>query len=232
MPRIDYALSVVQNGALPAIAPGDLQTTGQVQTAQEFLIERDLRQTTVNVAVLERNRWKNGGITEKDQAIGAVLREYWRFGVGSNFSEKQLGIKAFQDKNPWSAAFISWVMRKSGAETRFRYSPAHAGYITWAKQNRLADNREFYKAYRVNEVQPRLGDLVCFSRGKVRATYDNIRQGMETHCDLVVTKSPQVQRIGGNVENSVCERSVTLNDQGFINMPECFAIIRLSAPWS
>ncbi len=43
MPRIEYAITVVQTGQLPLLAPGDLATTGQVQTAEEFLRERRLR---------------------------------------------------------------------------------------------------------------------------------------------------------------------------------------------
>lgn len=37
MPRIEYALTVVQTRQLPNTAPGDLEATGQVQTAREFL---------------------------------------------------------------------------------------------------------------------------------------------------------------------------------------------------
>jgi flagellum-specific peptidoglycan hydrolase FlgJ len=40
MPRIEYAVTVVETGQLPPEAPGDLQATGQVQTAAEFLRER------------------------------------------------------------------------------------------------------------------------------------------------------------------------------------------------
>src|SRR5262249_55477759 len=37
MPRMEYAMSVVQNRKLPLIAPGDLLSTGQVTTAAKFL---------------------------------------------------------------------------------------------------------------------------------------------------------------------------------------------------
>src|SRR5213075_1626275 len=40
MPRIEYAAEVVQTGRLPSIAPGDLEATGQVETAREFLGSR------------------------------------------------------------------------------------------------------------------------------------------------------------------------------------------------
>ena len=39
MPRIEYAMAVVQTRQLPSVAPGDLAATGQVQTAVEFLSE-------------------------------------------------------------------------------------------------------------------------------------------------------------------------------------------------
>src|SRR5262245_36764343 len=40
MPRIEYAHDVVVNGRLPAIAPGDLQVTGQVAAARTFNTHR------------------------------------------------------------------------------------------------------------------------------------------------------------------------------------------------
>lgn len=40
MPRIEYALTVVEKDELPIFAPGDLAATGQVKTSEEFLRER------------------------------------------------------------------------------------------------------------------------------------------------------------------------------------------------
>ncbi|MEQ1907741.1 MAG: hypothetical protein ABMA15_02915 [Vicinamibacterales bacterium] len=37
MARIEYAMFVVQTGSLPSVAPGDLESTGQVQEARQFL---------------------------------------------------------------------------------------------------------------------------------------------------------------------------------------------------
>jgi hypothetical protein len=37
LPRIQYAMDVVQNRRLPAVAPGDLAATGQVEAARRFL---------------------------------------------------------------------------------------------------------------------------------------------------------------------------------------------------
>lgn len=40
MPRIEFALTVVEKDELPGFAPGDLAATGQVKTSEEFLRER------------------------------------------------------------------------------------------------------------------------------------------------------------------------------------------------
>jgi hypothetical protein len=42
--RIAWAMQVVKNRALPPSAPGDLQSTGQVQDARNFLASARLRQ--------------------------------------------------------------------------------------------------------------------------------------------------------------------------------------------
>ncbi|MCI5158211.1 MAG: hypothetical protein D3906_07165 [Candidatus Electrothrix sp. AUS1_2] len=46
MPRIEYAMKVVQTRNLPSTAPGDLAATGQVQAAIEFLKEKTIVQSS------------------------------------------------------------------------------------------------------------------------------------------------------------------------------------------
>src|SRR5262245_57297670 len=60
------------------------------------------------------------------------------------------------------------------------------------------------------------------------ATYDNIRSGMATHCDVVVAASPgQLAVVGGNVDNSVARRNVPISANGLLTRPEYFAVIKL-----
>jgi hypothetical protein len=152
-----------------------------------------------------------------------VLLDYWATGAGVRRSEPN-----WWAAHPWSAAFISWVMRKSGAGNAFAYSPGHAVYIASAKQNRLTNSSNPFKAYRVTEVQPRLGDLVCRSRAGSGATYDNIRPGMTTHCDIVTAIEPgRLLTIGGNVKNSVYRTPVPTTAAGFVTKPGYFAVIRV-----
>ena len=140
----------------------------------------------------------------------SVLEDYWRTGVGWLPSESD-----WWSRVPWSAAFISWVMRKAGAGRAFKYSSAHAVYIKAAKDNRIANNDNPFKAYRVSEVAPQVGDLVCKRRAGSGATYDNIRAGMTTHCDIVTNVQPnRLMTIGGNVSNSVSWTPVSTRIRG------------------
>ena len=181
------------------------------------------RRRVTAIAVREWNYWRQGTIKETDPSIRARLQDYWRTGTGSERREID-----WPSKVPWSAAFLSWVMRKAGAGSAFPYSGQHAIYISAAKRNRLENNRNPFKAYRVNEVAPRVGDLVCKSRGGSQATYDNIQPGMKTHCDIVVEIRPNaVVTIGGNVSNSVSHTVVRTNPQGLIIAPSYFAVIRV-----
>jgi hypothetical protein len=195
----------VSTGAMPAGAKGGLGARAAA------------------IATREWRRWNQGKIRESSPGMRPVLEDYWRTGVGWLPSEPQ-----WWSRVAWSAAFISWVMRKAGAGQAFKYSSAHATYIKWAKDNRIANNNNPFKAYRITEVAPRIGDLVCKSRAGSGATYDNIRPGMKTHCDIVVDVQPnRLLTIGGNVSQSVSMTPVATDSRGLITSPNYFAVIRV-----
>jgi hypothetical protein len=184
----------------------------------------------VRIANQELARWGNGAIKETDPRVRRVLQDYWKTGTGNNFSEAQVGNPAFQNAHPWSAAFISWVMRTAGAGNAFRYSSAHATYTKWAKDNRLANNAHPFKAYRTTELAPQVGDVVCKRREGSGATYDNIQPGMKTHCDIVTAVRPGAfTTVGGNVNNAVAQKMLRTDANGFITDPEYFAVLRIGA---
>lgn len=62
------------------------------------------------------------GKDEIDEGYWQRVGLYWRDGTGKNLTGKS-------DDYPWSAAFISYVLRKSGAANRFRYSAQHSVFI-------------------------------------------------------------------------------------------------------
>jgi hypothetical protein len=189
------------------------------------------RQRIVRVANQELARWSNGTIKETDPRVRQVLQDYWRAGAGNNYSDTQLGDPAFQSDHPWSAAFISWVMKTADAGNAFKYASAHSTYTRWAKDNRMANAANPFKAFRTSELAPQVGDIVCKRRAGSGATYENIRPGMETHCDIVTEVWPgRLVTIGGNVSNSVAQTAPQTDSRGFLSDPNYFAVIRIDGP--
>lgn len=185
---------------------------------------RVLKTNIVQVARQEWERWQRGKMKEEDPRMRSVLEGYWRQGAG------RLPTKArWWDTVPWSAAFISWVMRRAGAGRHFRYSAAHAGYVAAARDNRLANNSNPFKAYRTNEVAPQPGDLVC-KRRQSGVTYDNVRSGHLTHCDVVTAvESGRLLTIGGNVSDSVKMTKVDVDENGRVTDPRYFAVVKVGS---
>jgi len=212
--------TVRRKGFAREVAPA--RATTPAQPAMQAI-----RANSVRIANQELARWGNGSIKEADPRMRQVLQDYWATGTGNHFTQAQLGDPTFQKQHPWSAAFISWVMQQAGAGQIFRRSAGHAVYIHWAKENRLRNQPNPFKAYRVSEVAPRVGDLVCKSRAGSGATYDTIQPGMKTHCDIVIEVRPgQLVTVGGNVRNSVSQTKVHTDANGFIQDPAYFAVIR------
>ena len=116
-------------------------------------------------------------------------------------------------RDPWSAAFISWVMCESGLgdEARFERAIAHHSYIDQAIAARDSQSTQTaYIAYDPGEQPVNPGDMLCSG---LRPAYRNLEQrrtqlgvGARTHCDIVVQvdeAAGQILTIGGNVRSSV-----------------------------
>jgi hypothetical protein len=189
-----------------------------------------LHANMVRIANQEWNRWNAGGTkTETDPRMRPILQAYWLAGVGVRVTDSQLASGAWQSDHPWSAAFISWVIRQAGAGSIFRCSAAHAVYIAWAKQNRLANNANPFKAYRTTEVIPEPGDLLCMDRAGSGATYDNITPGMKTHCDIVTeVQANRLVTVGGNVSDTVRRTYPKTDLNGRVTQRPYFAVIKLT----
>lgn len=112
---------------------------------------------------------------------------------------------------PWSAAFISYVMRAAGVDRReFPPSAAHATYIDAL----IADAEAFpalapFLPHVPDAYAPRPGDLVCADRSPQPLAHWRDRAAERgrfrpMHCDIVVGAAPgAVEAIGGNVRDAV-----------------------------
>jgi hypothetical protein len=136
---------------------------------------------------------------------------------------------------PWSAAFISYVIRQSGvAANAFQFANAHRAYIydafaaSMAEQANGAGDR-LYRACPLATTKPRPGDLICAQREpsladaseevvreRIRAELaggTDARSVRRAHCEVVASidaGARKVYSIGGNVNQAVTARKLNL----------------------
>jgi hypothetical protein len=134
----------------------------------------------------------------------------------------------------WSAAFVSYVMRRAGAAANaFRFANAHRVFIydafatSAAELTNEADGR-LYRACPLT-TRPRVGDLICAQREpalaaasdqavreRIRAELDgsaDARSVRRTHCEVVAyidAPARKMYTIGGNVNQAVTARKLNL----------------------
>jgi hypothetical protein len=195
------------------------------------------------IAEQEYRRWHPAGasaLVEDHPDATPVLQDYYRTGVGVTISSTKLQNKQWQEENPWSAVFVSWVMRKAGAGQAFTYSRGHQDYIRAARKNRLTGNSTNpFWAFRATEIAPQVGDLVCRARANSGADYDNIadKKRRKTHCDIVTAVRPgEIRVIGGNVHQNVDSKRLLTQPDGRLRLDgaqaDYFAVIRCNGATS
>ncbi len=173
----------------------------------------------------EADKWR--GYNESDPAVGNIINQYWCDGLGyCSFTNSQVVEDGFNDEYPWSAAFVSWVMKASGADS-FPADASHSNYIIETTINREADPKADFTAWGLGEQKPEPSDIVCANRGGSNATYGNVVSGMPLHCDIVTkVNSDSIEVVGGNVNNRVERKTLNLNSDGFLSHDKYFTIIK------
>jgi|TARA_B110000908_G_C10251323_1_gene452234 hypothetical protein len=165
---------------------------------------------------------KQSGEEECSDIYRDRVGEYWKKGVNRN--------KDGCDRDePWSSAFISFIMKKSGAGKDFPYSSAHTNYIRPFIQNRKQNLKSDFKAYKLHEKKAELGDLVCYPR-QSGVDYDTT-YSYKSHCDIVVGVNRikrNIEVIGGNVGDGVTKKVLNTDNKGYLNDTsyEWFTIIK------
>lgn len=176
----------------------------------------------------EYERFDEGKRKETMDPQYKYVGEYWR-SIGNDKLDGKTAIKDKKGKlfrPAWSAAFISFVMRRAGAKTRFLYGQAHHRYIMKGMADREANIDALYWTYRSEERPPEVGDLICAGReyaedwdydvAKFKYASDSY---FPSHCDVVVEVNPAtrlVSAIGGNVSNSVSLSRYEIDKRGVL----------------
>ena len=167
-----------------------------------------------------------------DQPAWRRVQGYWQAVPGDWPERMDAGSQAEQRARivdqPWSAAFISYLMRAAGlGSAEFRASASHHDYVraafdASASEAGGAPTPYAYRACDLARTAPRVGDLLCSTRG-ADARLDDFEQvraalpdgPLQMHCELVVRQDgAHVEAVGGNVLDSVTLRRLDLVADG------------------
>lgn len=176
----------------------------RLEIKRQFLKLSRFKKRLLKAVKSEYDSWNsNGKLKEQDPEVLDNIRRYWKSGVGLNWSDDKMKREA------WSAAFISYLMKESGAGSSFKYSPSHSVYIRDSIQNRKHNKSNPFKGYRPKERKVEVGDIVCYPR-QSGVNYDT-ESAYSSHCDIVTSiADDEAITVGGNVSNSVSKTTVPL----------------------
>jgi hypothetical protein len=191
-------------------------------------------------------RFNNGKGRETNDPFAGFVGEYWDFGL----KQKNIdGRTTFQDAsgNPfrpaWSAAFISFIMRKSGAGTAFFYHEGHIHYVVKAiRDAKISGTTAKFLGRDPKTQVPKVGDLINAGRGEARTvTFSNVlaKYGkkevdngnfLPSHSDIVIevdASKKKLTTIGGNVEvDTVGKKTWDLKSDGtLVKGPSLICVI-------
>ena len=166
----------------------------------------------VKNAISELSAWKNGKLKESEKEAYPLLKKYWD-GLG-NWPESRWSIDT-----AWSAAFISYVMKKSGDD--FYDSAAHTSYATKALKNRealLKDPKSLTGVQHVlflkGEAEPEIGDTMFSVREGTLESWMSSGGGEKpSHTDIFIGGG---KGIGGNLSNTVSETTAMNKHEAII----------------
>lgn len=183
------------------------------------------------------------GLVEDDGEVIARIGGYWATvpGQGATATQNVIwgrgGWPGAGWAQPWSSAFVAWVMCEAGlTRQQFMRASAHASYLDAIFS--APEGSAFFPADLHTRLSP--GDMVCAGRSDSKdiATIDEARiaaaQGALMHCDIVVgVMRDRILLIGGNVMNAIALTIAPSQSTGRIRSTAqrpWFGVLKLKAP--
>ncbi len=198
----------------------------------------------VAAARTEWERFERGKKTETADPQYLYVGEYWT-GIKKSLTGRTTFKRSdgTEQRPAWSAAFVSFCVRKAGAGEGFKYAEAHSHYVEDAIRA-----REFgllsaaYYAFQPDEYIVSVGDILVAGREyainydyhEARATYE-ADSFYPSHGDIVVAVDKTKKAltvIGGNLGNSVKEKTVAIDANGLLEpRKEKAGSATVTRPW-
>ncbi|MDP4026823.1 DUF2272 domain-containing protein [Methylobacterium sp. NEAU 140] len=167
--------------------------------------DRSEVEALLRTAIDEWLRFDKGAGSEKVDPYCGFVREMWA-AIGEPYD----GRSTYPNGKdvPWSAAFISWVVRLAGpAYTNFQFASSHSIFVNNAIKARYTARKDKpFWGFRINEEKPALGDIIQRNRSgnNFSFSYAENHVQYESHSDIVVEVTPDAVRVlGGNVGDTV-----------------------------
>jgi hypothetical protein len=155
------------------------------------------------------------GLNEHSEPLSSRVGDYWDSCGHPEWNGRTRG-------RPWSGAFVSWVMTRSGV-SRSAFPPAgrHAQYLVSLYDRAHSSRGASFALHAPGEYSPREGDLVCTGTAGPTWRYADSRTARRrigdtaNHCDIVTgVRGGFVQAVGGNVKNSVTMSLYPVDSRG------------------
>ena len=170
-----------------------------------------------SLADIDKKKWT--GKKETDKEMSDTLVKYWK-NVGLNFTPQQMQSSSFQNQYPWSASYVTHLIKNSGYN--FKGGATHSEYAVKGKSDRVSKTKNSFWAFRPTEKKKvEIGDILVKNRGGNNYNYDTIKSGVKSHGDVIVdiktengNKTAYYQ--GGNLSNSVGRGTIKLDDNGLL----------------
>jgi hypothetical protein len=161
------------------------------------------------------------GLNEHSEPLSSRVGDYWGSCGHPEWNGRSAG-------RPWSGAFVSWVMARSGIGPRdFPTAGRHGAYLAEIYAREHSSRPTEFALHAPYEYTPRPGDLVC--SGTAGSSWRNADprtakrriDSTAAHCDIVVeTRGGYLQAIGGNVKSSVTMSLFPVDSRGRLtNVP-------------
>ncbi|MDX0140827.1 DUF2272 domain-containing protein [Sinorhizobium meliloti] len=169
--NIDQFIKIARTIPTPGVAAPEVHRPARIAAVEP---------TVVTIAKAEFNQF--GGIDEGDDPLRSRIADYYEAGGGSRNLDPTLNV------NAWSAAFVSFCVKQSGATAQqFKFNLSHSVFVQAAIANGLADTGVF-RGHRITDYAPKLGDLVHHNRDGGTLSFDFARRntGYPSHSAIVV----------------------------------------------